>query len=156
MALTITPLTGSVGARVDGVELDALSDEDFAEIDEAFFAHSVLVFRGQFCKPATQVEFARRWGEPVVTAMLDPLEGHPEVVQITKVDKATTATEAWHYDAPFVEVPPKISILSAVTVPNGGDTMWSNQYLAYERLSAGLRATLDTLKVRFRACAWPG
>ncbi|KRF10396.1 TauD/TfdA dioxygenase family protein [Nocardioides sp. Soil796] len=150
MDLKITPLTGSVGARVEGVSLDSLSDEEFAAIREGFLKHQMLVFRGQHAKPATQIEFGRRFGKPVVTAMLDPLEGHPELVQITKVDKETTATEAWHYDAPFVEVPAKISILSAVTVPNGGDTMWSNQYAAYERLSDGLRATLDTLKVRFR------
>jgi taurine dioxygenase len=44
----------------------------------------------------------------------------------------------------------EVSILSAVTVPHGGDTMWSNQYLAYERLSPGLRATLDGLRIHFR------
>ena len=46
-------------------------------------------------------------------------------------------------------VPPKISILSAVTVPNGGDTMWCNQYQAYERLSPTMKRMLEGLRVKF-------
>ena len=52
MALSVTPLTGSVGARVDGVDLDALSEDSFETIRQVFFDHSVLVFRGQYAKPA--------------------------------------------------------------------------------------------------------
>lgn len=151
MSLRVTPLTGSIGAAVDGVQLDdQLGESVLTELREAFKAHCVLVFRGQFLKPAEQVQFGRLWGEPEVTAMLTPMEGHPELIQLTNVKKSTTATEAWHFDGPFNKVPPKISILSAITIPAGGDTMWSNQYVAYERLSPGLRKTLDTLKVRFK------
>jgi taurine dioxygenase len=151
MSLNITPLTGSIGARVEGVRLtEALDGATVDALRQAFLQHCVLVFRGQHIAPAAQLAFARLWGEPVVTAMLKPLDGFPEVVQVTKIPKETASTEAWHYDAPFTRVPPKISILSAVTVPNGGDTMWSNQYLAYERLSPGLRQTLEGLRVRFR------
>ncbi|GAF44159.1 TauD/TfdA dioxygenase family protein [Rhodococcus wratislaviensis] len=150
MALKITPLTGSIGASVEGVRLDELDDASFAAIHEAFLEHLMLVFRDQHIKPATHVEFARRWGDPVVTAMLTPLDGQPEIVQITNIPKETSATEAWHYDAPFTEVPPKISILAGVTIPHGGDTMWSNQYQAFERLSPDMQVWLTGLKVRFR------
>jgi taurine dioxygenase len=151
MPLCVTPLTGSVGASVEGIRLDEpLPGPVLDELRRAFLSHCMLVFRDQHVGPNAQVAFARRWGEPVVTAMLKPLEGFPEVVQITKIPKETASTEAWHYDAPFTAVPPKISFLSAVTVPNGGDTMWSNQYLAYERLSPAMRQRLDGLKVHFR------
>ncbi|AQV93916.1 taurine dioxygenase [Cupriavidus necator] len=151
MAVKITPTTGSVGASVDGINLnEPLDDAQFELLQRAFLDHCTLVFRGQHIQPREQLAFASRWGEPVVTAMLQPLDGYPEVVQITKIPKETASTEAWHYDAPFTAVPPKVSILSAVHVPHGGDTMWSNQYLAYERLSPGLRETLQGLKLRFR------
>lgn len=153
MSLRITPLTGSIGAVVDGVQLnEPLPGTTFDALRQAFLDHCTLVFRGQHLRPAAQVAFARHWGEPVVTAMLKSksLGDYPEIVQISDIPKETSATEAWHYDAPFVEVPPKISMLSAVTVPHGGDTMWSNQYLAYERLSSSMRETLETLQVRFR------
>ncbi|MCC6592873.1 MAG: TauD/TfdA family dioxygenase [Xanthomonadales bacterium] len=151
MAPTITPLTGSIGASVEGIRLEEqLDDATFDALRRAFLEHCMLVFRGQHLAPPAHIAFARRWGEPVVTAMLKPLDGYPEIVQVTKIPKEAASTEAWHYDAPFVKVPAKISILSAVTVPHGGDTMWSNQYLAYERLSVGLRKMLDGLRMHFR------
>lgn len=151
MGIRITPLTGAVGAQVDDIDLQQpLDAETVRLLKQAFLAHAVLVFREQFIDPETQLRFARHWGEPVVTAMLKPMEGFPEVVQVRDIPKETASTEAWHYDAPFTAVPPKISVLSAVTVPHGGDTMWSNQYLAYERLSPAMRQMLRGLKVHFK------
>lgn len=151
MVMTVTPLTGAIGAKVEGTRLDAnLTDEDFSKIQEAFLKYCVLTFPGQFLTPDEQAAFARRFGEPIVTAMLKGLDGNPEIVQIADVKKETTATEAWHFDAPWEVQPPKISILSAVTVPQGGDTMWSNQYRAYERLEPGLRKTLDGLTGHYK------
>ena len=151
MAVKITPITGSIGALVEGIDLnEPVGEAGFETLQRAFLDHCTLVFREQHLSPGAQLAFATRWGEPVVTAMLQSLEGYPEVVQITKIPKETASTEAWHYDAPFTAVPPKISVLSAVEVPHGGDTMWSNQYLAYERLSPALRETLHGLRLRFR------
>jgi taurine dioxygenase len=153
MNLSITPLTGHVGAAVEGIHLDApLAPEVFAQLHEAFLKHCMLVFRGQFLGPAVQVAFARCWGEPVVTAMLSKLQlpSHPEIVQITKIPKATSSAEAWHYDGPFTPVPPKLSILSAQVIPVGGDTMWTNQYVSYDRLSEGMKRMLAGVRVRFR------
>ena len=151
MKLRVTPLTGSIGAAVEGVRLDEPVDgELFEALRAAFREHCTLVFRDQYVKPLAQIEFARLWGEPVVTEMLNPLDGHPEIYQVANVKKETTATEAWHYDGSFTAAPPKISMLSAITTPVGGDTMWSNQYLAYERLSPAMKDTLNGLKVRFR------
>ena len=151
MTMTITPLTGSIGGAVTDIRLDQPLDEpDVRALKQAFLTHGTLVFRDQHISPAAQLAFARLWGEPVVTAMLKPLDGFPEVVQITRIPKETASTEAWHYDAPFTAVPPKISILSAVTVPFGGDTMWSNQYLAYERLSPAMQQLLQGVRVHFR------
>ena len=123
--LKVTPLTGSIGASVEGIDLNSrIDDETFAELHKAFLKHCVLIYRGQHLKPSAQVEFGRRWGKPLNTnPLLKHLEGHPEIVQVTKIPKATASTEAWHYDSCYTPVPPKISILSAVTVPHGGDTM---------------------------------
>ncbi|MFF1353382.1 TauD/TfdA family dioxygenase [Streptomyces sp. NPDC058297] len=111
MALKITPLTGSIGASVEGVRLGwRLDDATLTTLREAFLEYSLLVFRGQHLEAPAHAEFARHWGEPVVTAMLDQLPDAPGVVQITDVKKEATATEAWRYDATFEKVPPKISI----------------------------------------------
>jgi taurine dioxygenase len=151
MALKITPLTGTIGALVEGIDLNSpITDTQFEELHRGFLDHCVLVYRGQFLKPQSQQEFARRWGKPVQeNPLLKGIEGFPEIIQVTKIPKATASTEAWHFDSPYTPVPPKISILAAVTVPHGGDTMWCNQYESYERLSPTMKRMLEGLRVEF-------
>jgi taurine dioxygenase len=151
MTLQVIPLTGSIGAAIEGVDLNRpIDDATFATLHRAFLDHCVLVFRGQRLAPAAQVGFAKRWGEPVQqNPLLKHIEGFPELIQVTKIPKETASTEAWHYDSPYTPVPPKISILSAVRVPRGGDTMWCNQYQSYERLSPVMQRALEGLRVRF-------
>lgn len=154
MNLKITPLTGSIGAAVDGISLaEPLAGEIFDQLSKAFLHHCVLVFRDQYLAPGPQLALARLWGEPVVPALLSKLQlgEYPEVVQIRTMSKELVSTEAWHYDAPHTPVPPKITMLSAQVVPAGGDTMWCNQYLAYERLSPVMQKMLQGLRVHFRA-----
>ena len=56
-------------------------------------------------------------------------------------------TVTWHADFTYAKRPPSISLLLAGLIPPvGGDTMFSNGYLAYEGLSPGLRETLDGLR----------
>jgi len=151
MTLKVTPLTGSIGAAVEGVDLNQPVDSDtFRTLHAAFLDHCVLVYRGQHIRPAAQVAFARQWGNPVQqNPLLKGIDGFPELIQVTKIPKETASTEAWHYDSPYTPVPPKISILAAVQVPNGGDTMWCNQYQSYERLSPVMKRMLGGLRVKF-------
>jgi taurine dioxygenase len=151
MSINVTPLTGTTGARVDGIDLNRPLDNDtFAALHRAFLDHCVLVFRGQHIGPGAQVDFGKRWGKPLQTnPLLKHLEGFPEIVQVTKIPKETASTEAWHYDSCYTPVPPKISILSAITVPRGGDTMWCNQNEAYDRLSPNMKDMLAGLRVKF-------
>ena len=82
-----------------------------------------------------------------VTPFVDPLEDRPYVIRVVKepTDLLNFAN-AWHSDLSYLPAPPAYTLLHAWDVPDhGGDTVWSNQYLAYETLSAGLRATLDGL-----------
>lgn len=154
MNLKVTPLTGSVGATVEGIALgEPMAAEHFAQLQEAFLRHCVLVFRGQHLGPAAQLAFARLWGEPVVTPLLSKqqLGEYPDVIQLRTEPKSAFSTEAWHYDGPHTPVPPKLTMLSAQVIPVGGDTMWSNQYIAYERLTPVMQRMLEGLRVQFRA-----
>jgi taurine dioxygenase len=52
----------------------------------------------------------------------------------------------WHSDTAYLERPPLGSMLYALEIPPyGGDTLFANQYLAYETLSDGLKQTLAGL-----------
>jgi taurine dioxygenase len=54
-------------------------------------------------------------------------------------------TDQWHSDVTMEESPPLGSFLLARVVPVGGDTIFANQYLAYEALSDGMKRLLDGL-----------
>jgi taurine dioxygenase len=151
MSIQVIPLTGSVGARIEGINLNEPVDGSaFEVLHRALLEYGMLVYRGQRLRPAAQVAFARLWGNPVQgNPLLKSLTGFPELMQVTKIPKETASTEAWHTDSVYTKVPPKISILAAVVVPRGGDTMWCNQYVSYERLSAAMQGMLAGLRVRF-------
>ena len=75
---------------------------------------------------------------------------HPGVVRVVREadEGGFNFGGAWHSDWSFQPAPPAFTLLWSVDVPEvGGDTMWSNQQLAYETLSDGLRTTLDGLNV---------
>ncbi len=95
--------------------------------------------------PDDHLTLARRFGEPEVHPYLPKLDDeHPEIVVLDS-DTGVRA-DFWHTDVAFSPTPPMASILQLVACPDfGGDTMWSNQYLAYERLSEPLRVLLDGL-----------
>ncbi|MDR2856794.1 MAG: TauD/TfdA family dioxygenase [Novosphingobium sp.] len=66
MALTITPLTGSVGARIDGVDFRReIAPEAADGIRRAFAHYAVLLFRGErAAMPEEQHRLAALFGEP--------------------------------------------------------------------------------------------
>ena len=75
---------------------------------------------------------------------MPPIEGHPEIMRVYDPNPITVT---WHADFTYAKQPPSISLLLARVIPEyGGDTMFSNGYLAYEGLSPGLRETLDGLR----------
>ncbi|GAB2810550.1 TauD/TfdA dioxygenase family protein [Streptomyces daliensis] len=143
--LHVQPVSGAIGAEVCGVDLGRVDDEQFERIHELMLRHLVLFFPDQHeLTPEAHVAFGRRFGEVEVHPFLPKLEGFPEVTLIES-DKGGKADE-WHIDVTFQPSPPIASILHLVTCPPaGGDTMWSNQYLAYETLSAPFREMLEGL-----------
>jgi taurine dioxygenase len=146
-------LTCSIGAELFEVDLGeaARNDDLFGEIRALLLKHKVLFLRDQRMSRAEHVAFARRFGEledhPVVGS--DP--EHPGLVRIYKdLDSPAEHYEnAWHCDATWRDAPPMGCVLRQVEGPEvGGDTIWANMALAYERLPdrikeqiAGLRAS---------------
>ena len=146
--LDIAPLTGVGGAEVGGVDLANLDDATFARIASALYEHGVLVVRDQRLEHPTQLAFARRFGgletHPIVVGM----EEYPEIIKMHKaVGDESTFGVGWHSDNSFNPRPSMGSIVRAdVLPPFGGDTLFANQHLAYERLSSGMRRMLDGMR----------
>ncbi len=145
--LTISPLSGALGAEIAHADLAHLDDAGFAAIHAAFLDHQMLVFRDQRLTPAEYVALARRFGQPDIYPFAKGLEGHPEITMIVKeAHQSSNFGGMWHSDTTYKLKPPKATMLMAVeTPPTGGDTLFACQYKAYDTLSDGLRRLLDGL-----------
>ena len=147
------PLTCAIGAEVTNMHLGAAARDPglMAEISSLLLQYKVLFFRDQDITRAEHVAFARHFGEledhPVAGS--DP--DHPGLVRIYKSpDKPNDRYEnAWHTDATWREKPPFGCVLRCVECPPvGGDTMWANMALAYERLPEHIKTQIAGLRAR--------
>ncbi|MGA7816649.1 TauD/TfdA dioxygenase family protein [Caballeronia sp.] len=151
--MRIEQLTHAIGAELTGVKLaDALHDAGlFAEIRAALLQYRVVFLRDQDFTRAEHVAFARRFGE---------LEGHPVVqsdpenpglarIYRTPDQPNDRYENAWHSDATWREAPPFGAVLRCVECPPvGGDTMWANMVLAYEKLPEHIKSEIADLRAR--------
>lgn len=155
--LEIRPIAGApLGAEVFGLDLSRpLAEEEFARIHRAHLDHHVLVFRDLRITPAEQVAFSRRFGPLQIHVLRQfQLPGHPEILQISNIIGADGQPEGlgdaghfWHSDLSYKPVPSLGSMLHAQELPSeGGDTLFANQHLAWERLPAALKNTIEDLR----------
>jgi len=139
--LDIRPISGALGAEIGGIDLsDELDDHTIAAIRRAWLDHLVIFFRGQEQAPERFLAFARRFGEVVKYPFLKRLDGFPEITPVVKLEhERVNFGGLWHSDATYLERPPMGTVLIARELPTyGGDTLFTNMYLAYETLSPGM------------------
>jgi taurine dioxygenase len=144
--IEVKQIAGALGAEVRGVDLSQdIGNAVFSEIQQALHANLVIFFRDQYLTPDEHKNFGRRFGTLNIHPQYVPLEEHPEVLPVLKEpDETKNIGDVWHTDVSFLEQPSMGSILYAHEVPKaGGDTMFANQYLAYESLSEGMKEMLD-------------
>lgn len=147
--LNIDPLAGALGAEIRGVDLSQPpSDDVVAGIRSALLDHLVVFFRDQRLTPSQLVEFGRRFGTLARYPFVAGLAEHPDIIEVTKLPhERTNFGGVWHSDTTYLDEPPMGSMLYALDVPAvGGDTLFANIFLAYERLSDGMKAMLDGLR----------
>jgi len=144
-SLEIHPLAGALGAEVRGVRLGALGEAEWKAVREAWLEHLVLFFPDQHLTHAEHVALGHRFGEIEIHPFIPKVsDAFPQIVVLDS-DKGARA-DTWHTDVTFSATPPMASILSMVVCPSrGGDTLWTNQYLAYETLSPPIRDLVDGL-----------
>src|SRR3954469_9600811 len=152
-AIRVEPLTCTIGAEISNVNIgEAARNADLmGEIRALLLKHKVIFFRDQDISRADHVAFARHFGEledhPVAGS--DP--DYPGLVRIYKSpDSPNDRYEnAWHTDATWRDKPPFGCVLRCVECPEvGGDTMWVNMAMAYERLPEHVKAQIAGLRAR--------
>jgi len=136
---------GAFGAETDSMEAP------FRQIWDAFFASQVLVFRGQRLTPSRYLKFARQFGRPephVINQFHHP--EHADILILSNVKKdgepigLADAGTYFHTDYSYLDVPARATLLYSIEVPKkGGDTLFADQYTAYEELPASLKRTVE-------------
>jgi len=145
-AITVRRLAGGCGAEIGGVDLTRPLDAGtVAALRQALLDHLVILLRDQPLSPAQFSTFARLFGTPSEYPFVKGIEGHPEIIRVAKLEhERVNFGGVWHSDTAYLDEPPMGSMLLAQELPPyGGDTLFANQYLAYEALSPGLRRLLD-------------
>jgi taurine dioxygenase len=147
--LTVEPIAGALGASISGIDLSQASES--AELDgirQALADHLVVFLPGQRLTLNDLERITDLLGGRDVTPFVAPLEDRPHVIRVIKEpDDVINFANAWHSDLSYLSAPPAYTLLHAWDVPDhGGDTVWSNQYLAYDSLSRGFKSTLEGLR----------
>jgi len=149
--LVVEPLVPALGAEIANVDLceAARNDDLFGELHRLLLEYKVLFFRNQRLPPAEHVAFAERFGT---------LEGHPiqpshpdfpTLLLIHRQAERTTYENIWHSDASFRAEPPMGAVLKCDACPLvGGDTLWVNMALAYDRLPDRIKERIGELRAR--------
>jgi len=151
--MKVLPLTCALGAELKNVSLAEATRDDglFAEIKALLLEYKVLFLRDQDISDAEHAGFARRFGVLEDHPLTSSVEGEPGIIHIWKTPDSPPERyeNSWHNDATWRESPPMGAVLRCVECPPvGGDTMWANMELAYERLPAHIKDTIADLRAR--------
>lgn len=141
------------GVEVHGANLAALDDAGFRSLEEQFFRRQVMVVRGQKLAARQFLDFARRLGPPephVIDQFRHP--EYPDILILSNVQKNGVPTGLadagtyFHTDYSYLEQPARATTLYSIQVPSvGGDTLFANQYAAYDDLPAAMKKRIEPL-----------
>ncbi|MGI9386113.1 MAG: TauD/TfdA dioxygenase family protein [Methyloligellaceae bacterium] len=163
--IEVRPLGSTLGAEIAGVDLKSIDDAEFAEIHDAFLAHSVLVFRGQDFDMEKFLEFGRCYGP--LRPHIVRKSRHPVLPDLMVMDNKIVDTKigavdkpavnlvkrgaVWHTDTSYDFVTAKATQLYARAIPStGGDTLFSSTYAIYDALPAPLQRRLEGLRATYK------
>jgi taurine dioxygenase len=154
--IRVTPMSLTIGARVDCNDLASLSAAEMDEVRQAWLDHLVLVFRNRELSDDELLTVGKYFGplepSPPTAVEQASVRSNPyiSIISNVKVDGKSIGSlgndEAiWHSDMSNVPVPPAASILTSHEIPlsGGGETGFINMYQALDTLPAALRSQIE-------------
>ncbi|MDO9377537.1 MAG: TauD/TfdA family dioxygenase [Nocardioidaceae bacterium] len=145
LATTLQPL----GAEVTGIDLADVTDADVAELRALLAEAGVVVLRDQHLDDDAFLAFLRSFGPLTFTTGETPVEGYPDLNVISNVGRAEPPRSTFHVDSSYLATPPAYTALRAVEIPSqGGETVFTNQYRAFETLPDDLVERLQGRTIR--------
>ncbi len=117
--ITAKPVSGALGALIEGVDLSRdLDNQTASDVHQALLDHCVIFFRDQRMTPEQHLRLGRRFGTLNVHEFVDAMPGHPEILVVAKHEADTkNFGGGWHSDVTYLDEPALGSILYALEVP---------------------------------------
>lgn len=151
----IIPSGKGCGAEIRGIDLHALDEPSIGTLKQALRDHLVVLIRGQALTDAQLIALGKKLGElepPGMSIIGKPyIDEYPDILVISNIVEDGQpkgnlgAGEAiWHTDMSYRDTPVSYAILHALEIPpEGGNTYFANQYLAYDTLPVDLKKKLE-------------
>ena len=152
--MTITPTNNALGATVQDIDLSqALDNKTVIQLQNAFYEHSLLIFRNQTLTEDDQVRFSKHFCTPEPHPTNAKNRGsRPEITIISNTDEGVlgNAEVHFHADLIFLPNPGTVSILYCLETPTkGGDTYWTGNIAAYNALDGEMKQRLENLEIAY-------
>jgi taurine dioxygenase len=148
--ISVEPSGGPCGATIHGIDLSTnLSAQTVAQIRSIWLEHLVVAFADQHLSLDQFEQVALLFGEFGQDPYFKGLADHPHIAEVKReADEHTPLfAEGWHSDWSFLATPPSGTLLyGRIIPPIGGDTLYANQYAAYDALDGDMKAKLDGLQ----------
>ena len=164
MSIAISPMTAAFAAEIGDVDLtQPLAESDFADIQNAFWKYSVLIFPGQDLTQDQHLAFGQRFGRVETDRTLDPKTtpsrfsgSFADISNLSADGKIwgeqsrqrmyKAGNKLWHTDSSFKFLPSLCSLLYCRTIaPIGGHTEFADQRAAYDALPEATKTKLRGL-----------
>jgi taurine dioxygenase len=141
----VNRLSPTIGGELLGIDLrEDLTSEIKELIYEALLVYKVIFFRDQDLTTDQHIHFSKNFGDLEVHPFAPFKEGYPEVLKITHNEKSPGRENLWHSDVTWRKEPSLGSVLRMLEKPeNGGDTLFSDMYAAYDDLSDEVKQRLE-------------
>ena len=141
----INRLSPTIGGELLGVDLRKdLTSEVKDLIYEALLVYKVIFFRDQDLTTDQHIHFSKNFGDLEVHPFAPFKDGYPEVLKITHNEKSRGRENTWHSDVTWRKEPSLGSVLRMLEKPeNGGDTLFSDMYAAYDDLTDEVKQKLE-------------
>jgi taurine dioxygenase len=150
MTIRVEPSGASCGAIIRGIDLTrAIAASDVAVLRRAWLEHQVIGIADQALQIADLERFAATLGPEGNDPYIASMPGHPRVVEVRREADETSPVfaEAWHSDWSFLDTPPAGTLLYGEIIPPvGGDTLFANQYAAYDALPDSTKTKIANLQ----------
>jgi len=147
--IEISPITGSLGAIIEGVDLSNFDVMDLEVVKDALNQHLVVKLPQQnldrFKLSKLGSIFGPHFHHPIEKK---GFRDCPEVLQLLHKpgDTKMFGGASWHADITWLKPCGYLSFLHAIEIPEvGGDTSFSSTISAFDTLSAGLKDLLRGL-----------